>query len=113
MFHPYDIQSDHDKDKDISLLLQETENPEDISFHLGSSYINASVTRGKEIVKESVSVEKEFLPNPFMDLDIIRSKGSSGKCWVFQKIVEGVFKGYLVPGGFRIMGMKQKTSSLG
>ena len=48
------------------------------------------------------------LPHPFCNLKVKRTKGSSGKCWVFHKSVERVFKGYLFPGGFRIMGMKQK-----
>ena len=71
------------------------------------------MTRGKEIVRETVAVEKLILPNPFMNLDVIRSKGSSGKCWVFHINKEGLFKGYLFPSGFRIVGFKKETVNRG
>ena len=65
------------------------------------------MTRGKEIVEETVPVEKVILHHPFTMLDVIRSKGSSGKCWVFHMNKEGSFKGYLFPSGFRILGLKK------
>ena len=39
---------------------------------------------------------------PFSSLDIIMSKGSSGKCWVFHLNTLGIMKGLLIPGGYRI-----------
>ena len=43
---------------------------------------------------------------PFSSLDIIMSKGSSGKCWVFHLNPLGIMKGFLFPGGYR---MKRHT----
>ena len=41
-----------------------------------------------------------------MYLNVVKTKGSSGKCWVFHINEEGNFKGYLFPSGFRILGIK-------
>ena len=71
------------------------------------------MTRGKEIVKETVVTEKDELPNPFRHLKVIRTKGSSGKCWVFHIDEAGNFMGYLFPSGFRIIGLKSNHYSKG
>ena len=47
-------------------------------------------------------LDKRQLPHPFMYLNVVKTKGSSGKCWVFHINEEGNFKGYLFPSGFRI-----------
>ena len=83
------------------------------SFPLESSYNNTSGTGGKEFFNITDVLDRCKLPHPFCNLKVKKTKGSSGKCWVFHKSVEGVFKGYIFPGGFRIMVMKQKTASLG
>ena len=78
----------------------------DMSFRLGSSYKSASVTRRKDTVKETVLIENELLPYPFRLLNVVKSKGSSGKCWVFHRNYNGTFVGFFFPSGYRILGKK-------
>ena len=61
------------------------------SFPLGSSYNSASVTSGKRRVPGTQINKSNEFPHPFADLDIIKTKGSSGKCWVFHKDEDGKF----------------------
>ena len=82
-----------------------TDYSKDYSFRLESSYICASVTRGKEFVKDSVLLEKDCMPPPFMFLNVIKTKGSSGKCWVFHRSYKGKVLGYFFPSGYRILGI--------
>ena len=84
-----------------------TDYSKDYSFRLESSYICASVTRGKEFVKESVLFENDCMPHPFRNLNVIKIKGYSGKCWVFHRSNKGIVLGYLFPSGHRILGIKK------
>ena len=64
------------------------------------------MTGGKETVDDTVVIDKSKLPHPFRYLNVIKTKGSSGKCWVFHINEDGNFKGYLFPSEFRILGIK-------
>ena len=92
--------------KEVAPIISNTYEPGDISFCLGSSYDNASVTREKEIVTGPVLIPIDDLPHPFRNLQVIKAKGSSGKCWLFHLNMEGEFTGYLFPSGFRILGLR-------
>ena len=94
-------------------FLSTTEISKDISFHLGSSYKSASVTRRKDTVKETVLIENELLPYPFRLLNVVKSKGSSGKCWVFHRNYNGEFVGFFFPSGYRILGKKTCVKKTG
>ena len=50
---------------------------------------------------------------PFSSLDIIMSKGSSGKYWVFHLNPQGIIKGFLFPGGYRIMRVRPTNNHAG
>ena len=89
------------------------DNLEYFSFRLGSSHNNASVTSGKRKVPGNQEIENNEFPYPFKLLDIIKTKGSSGKCWVFHRDKEGRFLGFLLPGGYRIKGIPHITSKKG
>ena len=52
-----------------------------------------------------------LLPEPFSKMKVRRTKGSSGKCWVFHKNESGSFKGFLFPSGFRIFGFETRPNS--
>ena len=41
--------------------------------------------------------------HPFSSLSVIKSKGSSGKCWVFHLDCKGKISGYLFGGGLRVI----------
>ena len=99
--------------KEVSPIISNTDKLKDISFHLGSSYNSASVTRGKEIVKGQVLIPIDDLPHPFRNLQVITAKGSRGKCWVFHLNKEGEFTGYLLPSGLRILGLRSKVNISG
>ena len=83
------------------------------SFPLESSYNNASGTGGEKYIHDTDGFDRCELPFPFSHLQVKRTRGSSGKCWVFHKSVDGNFKGYIFPGGFRIMGIDQRTACSG
>ena len=65
------------------------ENPHDISCNgnssLGSSYKSISLTRDENSMN-NIEVDNHLnLVYPFNSLDIIKSKGSTGKCWIFHQ----------------------------
>ena len=64
-------------------------------------------------MKDTDVFDRCELPYPFSNLQVQRTKGSTGKCWVFHKDVEGVFKCYLFQGGFRIMGVRRNATCFG
>ena len=99
--------------KEVTPIISNTDKPEDISFCLGSSYDNASLTREKEIVTGPVLIPIDDLPHPFRNLQVVRAKGSSGKCWLFHLNMEGEFTGYLFHSGFRILGLRSNKIILG
>ena len=84
------------------------------SFFIPESlYNNASVTWRKNVVSAKVLKTRNQIPYPFNLLKVIKTKGSSGKCWMFHKNKEGKFMGYLFPSGNRIVGMKSLLSISG
>ena len=87
-------------------ILSNTEYSNDFCLPLESCYICASVNRGKETFKDSDLLGKETLPYPFNFLNVVKTKRSSGKCWVFHKSQEVKLIGYLFPSVFRILGIK-------
>ena len=46
------------------------------------------------------------LPFPFSLLDVRKAKSSSGKCWLFHMSKNGIFSGFLFPGGYRLFNVK-------
>ena len=82
-------------------------------FFPESLYNNASVTGTKNEVSAKVLKTRNQIPYPFNLLKVIKTKGSSGKCWMFHKNKEGKFTGYIFPGGYRIIGMKSLLSISG
>ena len=86
-----------------------TFNSTKFSFHLESSYNNASVTSRKDFVFGSTLVDRVDLPKPFNNLVVIKTSGSCGKCWIFHKSKKGNFKGYLFSSGYRILHVKQTS----
>ena len=78
-----------------------------------SLYNSASVTGGKNVVCMTVFGNRNQLPYPFSKLEVIRTKGSSGKCWMFYKNSRGKFMGYLFSSGFRTVGLKSTPNIRG
>ena len=97
----------------ISFIVRFADDLEYFSFRLGSSYNSASVTSGKRKGPGTQMIKTNELPLPFAYLDIIKTKGSSGKCWVFHKDEDGKFLGFLFPSGYRIRGIPHETSNKG
>ena len=67
----------------------------------------------KREVPGNREIENHGFPYPFKHLDIIKTKGSSGKCWVFHRDEDGRVLGFLFPGGYRIKGIPYITSNTG
>ena len=56
-----------------------------ISVFLESLYNNASGPEEKKCIQDEDEIYSCQLPEPFCKLKVKRTKGSSGKCWVFHK----------------------------
>ena len=64
-----------------------------------------------ECIKDADVFDICLLPKPFSRMKVRRTKGSSGKCWVFHKNESGILRGYLFPSGFRIFDVEKKPNS--